>query len=199
MRWGDGVVRTESRVVFAVVLALLFGCHAPDEPVAVSCPAVDGSLVTPLHAAPGELNVLVFVTTDCPIANKCAPEIEAIRGDYAARGVRVFLVHVDPSVDDAAARAHAAEYGHGATVLCDPEHRLVAATGVRVTPEVSVHDDRGVQRYRGRIDDRFAQLGSRRPAANHQDLREALDAILAGGTPAVAVTEAVGCLIADFR
>ncbi len=199
MRWEDGVVRIESRVVFAVAAALFAGCRAPDEPVAVTCPAVDGSLVAPLRAAPGELNVLVFVTTDCPIANKCAPEIEAIRREYGARGVRMFLVHVDPDVDDVAARAHAAEYGHGATVLRDPQHRLVAATGVEVTPEVSVHDDTGAQRYRGRIDDRFAQLGTRRPAANHRDLREALDAILAGEEPAVPVTEAVGCLIADFR
>ena len=78
----------------------------------------------------------------------------------------------------------------GNGVVLDPWHLTeeiarIRQDGVEITPEVSVHDDTGAQLYRGRIDDRFGQLGSRRPEANHQDLRDALDAILTGGLPVV--------------
>ena len=39
---------------------------------------------------------LIFIRTDCPVANQAAPEIERVRALYADRGVRFWLVYVDP-------------------------------------------------------------------------------------------------------
>ena len=49
--------------------------------------------------------------------------------------------------------------------------------------------------YRGRIDNLYAALGQKRPRATTRDLREALDAILAGQPVPHATNQAVGCLI----
>ncbi|MBK8978304.1 MAG: hypothetical protein IPM29_20570 [Planctomycetes bacterium] len=195
-------VRRASALALLLAIAACGQRAAPDGSAATApleFRTVAGEAVTPLGPAPGWLHCLIFVTVDCPIANNYSPEIESIVRDYADRPVRLFLVHVDPDVDAATATAHARDHGLTAALLLDPEHRLVAATGATITPEASLHDHTGAQLYRGRIDDRFGRLGSRRPEPNHRDLRAALDAALRGDPPLPDNTPAVGCQIADFR
>lgn len=172
---------------------------AATEPAPLEVTTVAGERFEPLRPEPGHLVCMLFVTVDCPIANKYAPEIAAIAGDHAGDPLRIVLVHVDPDVDAARAREHAAEYGLDVDLVLDPAHRLVAATGVTITPEAAVYDHTGTRLYRGRIDDRFGRLGSRRPQPSHRDLRDALAAALRGERPDPAETDAVGCIIADFR
>src|SRR5262249_17282341 len=68
------------------------------------------------------------------------------------------------------------------------------ALGVRRTPEVVLLDGERRLRYRGRIDDQY-RLGGARPAAARRDLKEAIDAVLAGREVAAAETEVDGCPI----
>jgi hypothetical protein len=163
--------------------------------------AVDatGARRQPLAAPPGGLAAAFFVAHDCPISNHYAQEIRRICEEYAARGVRCTLVHVDPSPTDAAALAHAREYRHGDyPVVVDRRHTLVRAAGVRITPEVAVVDERGHLAYRGRIDDFFAGWGQSRRVVRDRSLRNALDALLAGRAAAHPRTDAVGCYISDL-
>lgn len=143
----------------------------------------------------GKAAVVLFLTIDCPIANRYAPEIERIRLDYAGQGVGLTLVHVDPDLSDEAALVHAREFGLGAPVAVDRAHAVVGAAGARITPEAVVVDPGGRIRYRGRIDDQFADFGARRVEPSTHDLREALDALIAGKPVAVPETEALGCHI----
>jgi hypothetical protein len=53
--------------------------------------------------------------------------------------------------------------------------------------------------YRGRIDDRYVDLGVERPKATTRDLADALAAVVSGKPVPQAVTQAVGCFIADFK
>jgi hypothetical protein len=53
--------------------------------------------------------------------------------------------------------------------------------------------------YRGRIDNRVADFGSTRPEATVHDLKDALDAVLAGRPVAVPFTKSVGCAITRAR
>lgn len=190
-------------VVAALWLAALVGCaaHADRRPVAaVEVETVGGETLTPLQPDPGHWHCLVFVTIDCPIANKFAPEIAAIARDFAQDPIRLVLVHVDPEVDAVDARAHAREFGlSDADIVLDTDHQLVRAAGATITPEAAVIAPWGERVYLGRIDDRFGRLGSRRPEPNHRDLRNALRACLRGDRPDPDRTEAIGCIIADFR
>jgi len=187
-----------ARLGAALLPALLVGCgSAPPAALAGRFVDLDGAGHDPLRVEGAPAHVLVFLLSDCPIANAYAPEIRAIRRAFEPAGVRFFLVHVDPALDVEAARAHAREYGHAGPVLIDRGHELVRATGVTVTPEAAVLGPGGELLYRGRIDDLYADVGRKRHRATNHDLRAALAAIVAGQPPPVARTTAVGCFIAD--
>jgi len=151
----------------------------------------------PFQVAKGREAVLFFVTNDCPISNAFAPEIARVCSEYKA--VDCTLVYVDPSLSDDAAREHAKSFGHGAyPKIVDRKHDLVKATRVTVTPEVAVINASRRIVYRGRIDNSFAALGQSRRTATVHDLREALDATLAGKPAAHAETKPIGCYISDL-
>jgi hypothetical protein len=88
-------------------------------------------------------------------------------------------------------------YTGAALALRDPDHALVKAAGATITPEAAVFAG-GRFVYRGRIDDRYVDLGVERPAATKRDLAEALAAVIAGRPVTPPTTQAVGCFIADF-
>lgn len=167
---------------------------------AVTVVDVDGVKRQPLNIEKGREAVLFFVTHDCPISNSFAREIGRICSEYGPKGADCTLVYVDPTLSDERARAHAAEYGHGGyPKIVDRKHELVRATGVTITPEVAVVKADGTVVYRGRIDDSYAALGQPRRAVTSPDLRNALDATLAGKPAARAETKALGCYIPDLK
>lgn len=63
------------------------------------------------------------------------------------------------------------------------------------TPEVFVLDSLGEVRYRGRINDFYFALGKHRNSPRNQDLQDAVEALLKGGSPANAYTDVIGCPI----
>ena len=139
--------------------------------------------------------VLLFLGVECPVSNGYAPEMRRIAEQYGLRGVAFYGIHPDPDVSPAVAAQHAAEYGLTFPILLDPEQSVARRAGVRVTPEAVVLAPDGRVLYRGRIDDLYTSRGQRRNGATTADLRDALDAALAGRPPAVPATEAFGCLL----
>jgi AhpC/TSA family len=142
--------------------------------------------------------VMIFVSAECPVSNRYAPEIQRLYQDFAPKGVRFTLVYPNPSDDMAVIEKHLSDYNLPPIATRDPEHRLVKSAQATVTPEAVVFDNTQRVVYQGRIDDRFAELGRERPAATQHDLRNALNALLAGKRVETARTQAVGCFIADM-
>ena len=154
-----------------------------------------GNEQRPLEKSAARAAVIIFILHDCPIANAFAPEINRLAAEFQPRGVRFFVVHTDPDLAVTAAQQHAQDFGYRCPVLLDPEHRLVTRLKATVTPEAFVVTPAGTTAYRGRIDDRFVELGKRRPEPTRRDLRLALESILAGQPVTEPVTKAVGCFI----
>jgi AhpC/TSA family len=140
--------------------------------------------------------VLLFLAHDCPIANRYLPEIERLRAAYTPRGVRFFAVYAEPGLSPEQARRHRQEYAAALPALLEAWQPLVRATGVTVTPEAAVLGPDGTLLYRGRIDDLYAGLGTKRLRPTRRELQEALEAILDGRPIRVPRTSAVGCFIA---
>ena len=140
-------------------------------------------------------SVLLFIAHDCPIANTYAPEIKRICRQYGARGVRFILVYSEADITAESARKHAADYGYMCPIVLDANHSLARKLHATVTPEAVVLDSKGKQAYRGRIDDLYADVGTRRYEVSRHDLRLALDALLNGKKISPATTRAVGCII----
>jgi hypothetical protein len=130
---------------------------------------------------------------DCPIANAYVPQINRLAAEFGPRGVRWFVVQVDPQLKEEAARKHAEEYSLKPPVILDGGQKLVREAGATRTPEVAVYSPKRELLYRGRIDDRYVDFGKRRPEPMTHDLREALEAILAGRPVARPRTEPIGC------
>jgi len=145
------------------------------------------------------LTVLIFVSTDCPVSNRYAPEIKRLYDEFTPRGIHFRLVYPNPLDEDGAIQKHIEAYALPRVVERDPQHRLVKLAGATITPEAAVFDAGNQLVYRGRIDDRFVELGRERPAASQHDLRNALTALVGGKPIAQARTQAVGCYIADMK
>jgi hypothetical protein len=145
------------------------------------------------------MTVLIFVSIDCPISNRYAPEIRRLHDEFAARGVSFRLVYPNPVDSEAAVRKHLQEFGYPPIGERDGDHTLVKMAGATITPEAAVFDGQQRLVYRGRIDDRHVELGRERPKATQHDLRNALTALLAGEAVTNARTQAVGCFIADMQ
>src|SRR5690349_20046718 len=152
-----------------------------------------GATVQPLAATGQKATVLFFVMHECPVANGYAPEIIRITSEYAVKGVHCLVVYVESDITPEKARQHARDDGYRSAALLDPQHQLVKAAGVTISPEAAVFSPSGEVMYRGRIDDRVADFGRRRVEPTRRDLRLALDAILMGKPVQARLTKAVGC------
>jgi hypothetical protein len=174
------------------ILALLLA--APQAAIAVK--DLDGRVSTPLAPATGEVNLVFFVSIDCPISARYSPEINRIIRDYAAKNVHAWLVYVDPQAKADAVRTNMKDFHPGiqAPAVIDAGLRLTVAADATVTPEAYVYTHAG-RAYRGRIDDLYDAIGVNRRSAGRHDLREALDAVLAGTPVPTPETKPVGCFI----
>jgi len=143
--------------------------------------------------------VVLFTRSDCPISNRCAPEIRRLYDTYHPRGVEFYLVYVDPREQPEAIRQHLREYEYPCRALRDPEHTLVAHCGATTTPEAVVFDRDRTITYRGRVDDLYADVGRPRDGPTTHDLADAIEATVLGRPVATPRTQAVGCPIADLK
>ena len=177
-------------------VALLSGqSSGRDGPRAEVWVNTQGVKVDPLHPPKGKTGVLVFMMTDCPIANSYAPELHRIVSKYSAKGILFGVVYVDSELPAEAIQRHAEEFPVGCTVIADPSRTLAYRAGAKVSPEAVVIGPKGDIVYRGRIDDRATGYGKILPQPRRHDLRLTLDAILAGKPVPRASTPCVGCFI----
>jgi hypothetical protein len=139
--------------------------------------------------------VLVFLYTDCPIANQAAPELARLETAFRPQGVRFYRVYAGDSASEADIARHGEAFGLDFPAVQDTALALVKRTGATVTPEAVVYDASGTRRYRGRINDRYEDLGRHRPQATRHDLRDALEALVAGRDVPNPETRAVGCYL----
>src|SRR5262245_55860491 len=179
------------RWLAAAVLAVSVG--------SVRVPNLDGQLVTPLQPSAGtKATVLLFVSADCPISNRCAPDVRRLHDTYEKDGVAFWLIYPNPAETTADIRDHLKSFSYPGTALRDPKHELAKAAGATITPETAVYDAKGALVYRGRIDDRYSAVGIEKAQATRHDLQDAIAAALAGKPVKQKFTQAVGCYIADF-
>jgi hypothetical protein len=181
--------------LIALACAVACGGSAPPAIERAQVFALDGAAIDPF--ADREIVVLVFVTPDCPVSNRYAPELSRIAAATPTDRVAWWLVYPDPDVGAAAIEAHRREYALELPALRDPSHVLVARAQARVTPEAAVFV-RAALVYHGRIDDRIPEIGRAKPQPTVRDLDDALAATLRGESPHHDSAPAVGCPIGDL-
>ncbi len=140
--------------------------------------------------------VLVFLSTECPIARGYVPELNRQFSslEEAKRRVEFLGVVSDRSITRAAAAKFAAEFEIKFPVLFDASGELAEVLQPTHIPEAFVIGGDGKLAYRGRINDLFVELGKKRTEATRHDLAEAIAAVIASQPAETIRTDPVGCL-----
>ena len=165
---------------------------------ALELPATDGKRYDPAATGDKKAVVLFFVSPFCSTTKSFMKEINQITADYSGRIV-VYLVHSDPEITNEVAMEHAILSEVKATVLLDKQQALAKQVQARITPEVVVLSPKSETLYKGRINDLYLGPTKRQRTATTKDLRDALDAILAGKPVAPPQHEAQGCKIGGMK
>src|SRR5687768_8658373 len=149
-----------------------------------------------------KLLTIVFTTNHCPTANAYEQRIIDLHKDYTPKGVAVVAInpndpkavrldelgYTDVQDDFEAMKLRAKERNFPFPYLYDGDTQAAAkGYGCQATPHVFVFDQERKLRYTGRIDD-----GEVKPPTSH-DLRNALDALLAGKPVPAGKTKVFGC------
>ena len=134
--------------------------------------------------------VIIFVATKCPVSNAYNDRMETVYEDYQAKGINVIGINANSTEPAAEVKSHAAEKGLKFAILKDDGNKIADRLGANHTPEAYVIDASGKLVYHGRIDNaqNTANITS-------NDLRDTLDAILAGKPVAKTTSMAFGCSI----
>lgn len=144
----------------------------------------------PADLGRAKATVFLFTSSQCPVANAYTQRIIALGRDYETKSVRFFLVH-ESGENAATLLRYVRERGFPMpSVRDDGALRLADQLDASTTPEAVVLDNQARVRYRGRIDN------SRDPdKVFRRDVRDALDAVLAGRPVARPRMLAFGCTI----
>jgi thiol-disulfide isomerase/thioredoxin len=191
------------RLLWFAVILFPVATAAADRTRDLQLRDVNGVVIKPF-AAGAQASIAFFVATDCPVSNAYAPEIQRVCREYGGRGVGCSLIYEDVETAHGGAslrqqvRGHLDEYKYrGIPAAIDGDRAAAATAKASITPTAVVVDRRGEIRYRGRIDNLYAALGKRRQQVTSHDLRDALDAVLAGRPVPHPETESIGCFITD--
>src|SRR5205085_9808404 len=134
--------------------------------------------------------VLIFIATRCPVSNGYNERMEKLWQDYQAKGINVVGINANETEPAAEVKSHAAEKHLTFAILKDNGNRVADRLGAAHTPEAFLLDASNKLVYHGRIDN---SLNPANVSAN--DLRDAIDAILAGKPVATTEAKAFGCSI----
>lgn len=134
--------------------------------------------------------VLIFVAVQCPVSNAYNERMEQLAQDYRGRGINVIGINANNTEPADVVKAHATEKHLTFMILKDPANKVADRLGATKTPEAYFLDGNNKLLYHGRIDN------SRDPAqVNSTELRDAMDASLAGKPVEKATAAAFGCTI----
>lgn len=164
------------------------GAAAP----AIQLTAIDGKSFSLADATKANKAVVVmFISTKCPYSNAYNVRLKNMADEYAKKGVLFVGINSNNSEPENEVKAHAKKHGWGFTVVKDPGNKVADLYDAKRTPEVFVVDAAGKVRYHGRIDENYEDASK----VTSPDLKNALDALLAGQPVAKAETKAFGCTI----
>lgn len=172
---------------------------APD----FSLSGIDGKTYSLKDFSKSPVLVIIFSANHCPTAQAYEDRIISITNDYKSKGVAVVMIssnsvkalsysemgYTDMGDSFEEMKLRAKDKGYNFPYLYDGDDQKCAlAYGPVATPHCFVFDKDRILRYNGRID------GSEKPGtARGEDLRKAIDDVLAGRQVSTPVTKTFGC------
>lgn len=174
-------------------IMLSLGAEAPD----FSLPDLDGTLVSLADYQDAPALLVMFICNHCPFVKHVASELARLGRDYADRGVAIVGINandVENYADDSPEkmREEAKRQGYTFPYLYDETQGVAKAYRAACTPDFFLFDGNRRLVYRGQLDS--SRPGSGVPVTG-EDLRAALDAVLAGKPVPAEQRASIGCNI----
>jgi len=140
--------------------------------------------------------LVVFICNHCPYAKAQWPRLISLAEEFVGQGINTVAINsnIHPDYpDDAPQRMTelVAEIGISFPYLVDDNQQVARAFRAQCTPDPYLFDGQGRLFYHGRIDDNWQD----EEAVLHQELREAMTALIVGEEPPVAQPPSMGCSI----
>ena len=159
-------------------------------------PSVAGPSVGPSDFKDATLFGVFFTCNHCPYAKAIEGRLLELDRDYAGKGFRFVAVSANDAStypDDSFVnmKKRAEERGYGFPYLYDESQAVARAFGAVCTPDLYVFDRDRKLAYHGRLDDSPMDASK----VKRRELREAVDALLAGRASSAAQNPSIGCSI----
>ena len=159
-----------------------------DKPEDFTLTAPDGKQHSLYVKEAPKATAIFFLSTRCPISNRYNARMVGFAQEYGPKGVRFLGVNSNEPESMEDIDEHAKRYSITFPVVRDANNVLADKWGAQITPEVFLFDQKGLLQYHGRIDDQLAEVKVKSP-----DLKNALDAMLAGKKVETTETKPHGC------
>jgi peroxiredoxin len=134
--------------------------------------------------------VLIFIAVQCPVSNGYNERMEKLAQDYKACGINVVGINANSTESASDVKDHAAKNNLTFPILKDNGDKIADVLGATRTPEAYFLDANSKLLYHGRIDNSLDIT-----QVNSNELRDALDATLAGKPVPKTTANAFGCSI----
>lgn len=172
---------------------LPLGTIAPD----FSLVNVDGRTVSLADLKGSKALLVAFICNHCPFVKHVAGELARLANDYQPQGVAMVGIssndvasHPEDSPEQMVHEAEA--QGYSFPYLFDETQEVAKAYRAACTPDFFLFDAEQKLVYRGQLDS--SRPGNDVPVTG-EDLRSAIDAVLAGELAPVEQTPSIGCNI----
>lgn len=144
-----------------------------------------------LQEARGKVVVFLVQGNKCPCSKAYVDRVNALHDEYGPKGVEIWAFN--PNVSETAEETREFVRANNVKYSTSYDENLMVADMLQAacTTEAWVADREGILRYHGRIDDNIYKPAE----VKKQDLREALDAVLAGTPVPNPETSAYACTI----
>ena len=153
-------------------------------------PDADGKAHTLASLKGSKGTVIIFIATKCPVSNGYNERMQKLYADYNSRGINIVGINSNVAELAPEVKQHAADKGLTFTILKDTGNVIADRFDAQVTPEAYLLDATGKLVYHGRIDN--SRAGD---AITSTELRDAIEAVLAGKSVEKTEAKAFGCSI----
>ena len=174
-------------------MQLSLGAASPD----FSLPDPYGVLHSLSEFAGRPALLIAFICNHCPYVKHVAPAFAKLSDEYMDKGVAVVAISSNdfamyPDDSPAMMQAEIGQRGYRFPYLVDETQETAKAYRAACTPDFYVFDKNRRLVYRGQMDS--SRPGNNQPVTG-KDLRDALDALLAGRPVAEDQRPSIGCNI----
>jgi len=172
---------------------LEIGTAAPN----FSLPNIDGSTVRNSDFTGKKGLLVMFICNHCPYVIHVQHELASIGSDYQAKDIAIVGISSNditthPTDSPELMVEKAREVGYTFPYLFDESQEVAKAYKAACTPDIFLFDDQQKLVYRGQIDSSRPSNGLPVSGSN---LREALDAVVDGGSVSTEQNPSMGCNI----